>query len=1236
MKRTQQRPKRHLRLQFQELEKRFCQAACVETDCYVDDSDAGFSAEGIWAPASDGESFQAGHLTSSPVDSFSIATWTFGNIQPGRYQVFASWPVNPHLAAFQVKYSIVDGSTSIGTFVTSQRSHTTSANSANTNWQQITGPITLFNSVLKVTVTNQAQGVVVADAIRLTRLSEAPAQPVFKAIRNEHYNITESRFDFRDSPFVEPVFLGSPVTQEIRIRNEGSGVLTLGNPVLPDGYTLTEEFSSTELSAGEVATFKITLNATEVGIFNSHVIILTNDPTSPTQRLLVRGVVTQLPEDSIRIDEIGDVERRREALVDLIWSGQGAPNRMPDEVQEDIESPINNLPNLSSVDRLRVDMTDEFTSFVYQYNPILSNNHLSIYHRGHGDLPADTSTIAFYLSLGFTVIDVRMPLFYPNFGPVASHNDMQQFKSDTVDPIKYFVEPLVVSLNYLQDTHNLNDRIVMTGLSGGGWTTTLYAALNPDISLSFPVAGSLPRYAQAATEGDFEQYYQPLLDAANYLEMYVLASTGPGRAQFQVLNEFDPCCFYGNRHTGYEHAVKSTIDALGSGHFDVISDDTHTQHTISDFVIEHVFNVELQSRSFPLVADSDLIIKGTADSDRITIEAGLNTIISINGHQMELPASAFNSIIVDAGDGFDEITILGTAGDDTIFANDDRVSFSSTAVRLSILNAEQLHIDGNGGSDFANIETSDENASVTARALAVTQFLGPQIISIENLPQITIEKPLGGVGTVSIFDSTAHDTVEISPGHASITGSNFRIEALGYSFISANAFGGGNDEVTIHDSPGNDHFHGAPRNAELIGDDYSVHVNGFRYIRAHSVAGGVDSAFFEDSTADDIWGSTPDFAHIYDKIVSYYTFASGFNNVHAFSFNGGTDTANLYDSPNDDIAIIGPRFASLTSLSSAQHVNGFSSIHAYANLGLDSVTLLDSPGHDDFTLRPRYGHLSSLNFQYEAIGFGRISAISTNGGFDSVSFHDSPGDDLFLARPRNVSLTGNHFSNAAIGFRYARAYSTAGGFDSAELYDSILDDNFGSTPDFAHIYDNAVSYYNYARGFENVTGYSVAGGNDLANLYDSRGDDVLIGQPGDTTLSGDSFRTRAIGFTRLNAFASLGFDRISTFVPINTSTLEMNDGSLALSSSRFTLTASTFDDGFVRLAPGGSNSVDILDNLGGGQLTAHERLLRYNFVGWQIRVAYPSSVRAVSHQESFYAVDEFHGTLSLEGQWTPN
>ena len=56
---------------------------------------------------------------------------------------------------------------------------------------------------------------------------------------------------------------------------------------------------------------------------------------------------------------------------------------------------------------------------------------------------------------------------------------------------RFFVEPVILTINYAKQVLGYK-RVVMMGLSGGGWTTTMAAALDPRIELSIPVAGSIP------------------------------------------------------------------------------------------------------------------------------------------------------------------------------------------------------------------------------------------------------------------------------------------------------------------------------------------------------------------------------------------------------------------------------------------------------------------------------------------------------------------------------------------------------------------------------------------------------------------------------------------------------------------------------------------------------------------------------------------------------------------------
>ena len=97
--------------------------------------------------------------------------------------------------------------------------------------------------------------------------------------------------------------------------------------------------------------------------------------------------------------------------------------------------------------------------------------------------------------------------------------------------LKFFLEPVAVSLNYLKPRYK---EVNMAGLSGGGWTATLYAAVDPTIRYSFPVAGSIPLYLRTGgSVGDKEQYLEEFYRIAGYPDLYVLGAYGPAVSKFR-------------------------------------------------------------------------------------------------------------------------------------------------------------------------------------------------------------------------------------------------------------------------------------------------------------------------------------------------------------------------------------------------------------------------------------------------------------------------------------------------------------------------------------------------------------------------------------------------------------------------------------------------------------------------------------------------------------------------------
>ena len=298
----------------------------------------------------------------------------------------------------------------------------------------------------------------------------------------------------------------------------------------------------------------------------------------------------------IHVRSAGDVARVRKELIAFIWKNDGRLPAASKVERSGAELPKALPAGRASCEKLTVAMEKGFKSVVCHFRPKESNKRLAVFHQGHSALweGGAADTVKFLLDKGYAVMAFQMPLLGDNKGlappGIRSHDDMARLASTDLDPIRFFVEPVAVTLNHALREYGYED-VVMVGLSGGGWTTTLYAAIDPRVRVSIPVAGTLPEYLRAGDfhgnrdRGDWEQYYPALYKVANYLDLYVLGSAGAGRRQRQVLNRYDSCCFAGVRYRTYEGHVRAAV-AAGEGGFDVYLDETHRSHRISRHALE--------------------------------------------------------------------------------------------------------------------------------------------------------------------------------------------------------------------------------------------------------------------------------------------------------------------------------------------------------------------------------------------------------------------------------------------------------------------------------------------------------------------------------------------------------------------------------------------------------------------------------------------------------------------------
>jgi hypothetical protein len=345
------------------------------------------------------------------------------------------------------------------------------------------------------------------------------------------------------------------------------------------------------------------------------------------------------PSKLVRFATSAQAEAKRQELIRYIWR-DGLPVQTLPQVSVHIGREVftKDLTGLdgklaASVDRLDATIAPyEFHSISYLVHPLatsVQSGRLVIVHSGHRqeltDWAGEDVLIDRLLSEGFTVLAMDLPLFGWNAknitvkmpkggGTVTLLPFDHQVMFDKLLPLlpgdgtifRFFLEPEVQGVNYFLKTHPGGD-VSMIGLSGGGWSTHMSAALDVRIKRSFPVAGSFPLYARYSPfptfSHDIEQFYAPLYretdsngdgitdtaaGVASWLEIYVLGGFGPGRRQTQILNYYDACCFFGDAFKTYIGFVSSKVRQLGQGEWDFHSDTTHKLHQISGDVLNRV------------------------------------------------------------------------------------------------------------------------------------------------------------------------------------------------------------------------------------------------------------------------------------------------------------------------------------------------------------------------------------------------------------------------------------------------------------------------------------------------------------------------------------------------------------------------------------------------------------------------------------------------------------------------
>jgi len=355
------------------------------------------------------------------------------------------------------------------------------------------------------------------------------------------------------------------------------------------------------------------------------------------------------PGNQIRFKTQEQAEARRDQLIRFIWKDGLPKNTLPAVILDKTGQALSghleliNEKLVSQVDQLEVESLG-FTSLSYLIHPVkkVDKPGLAIVQAGHSPAGQDLnesyqSSIDLFLERGYHVMMFHMPMRGWNMDFTAELPNGIKISVDAGCPKGYrhdvivklvemddnlepgagfrpFLEPVVAGINYWDFINDGNENIIMIGLSGGGWTTHMAAAIDTRIKLSFPVAGSYPLYLRnisdyAGSVGDLEQYYFPLYDEniaengtgggiATWLEIYTLGGLGNGRKQIMVTSQFDNCCFNGDPEitvNTFKNIVSEAVNNLGQGYWEHMLDTTHHEHKISAWTLKNAVMPNLPS-----------------------------------------------------------------------------------------------------------------------------------------------------------------------------------------------------------------------------------------------------------------------------------------------------------------------------------------------------------------------------------------------------------------------------------------------------------------------------------------------------------------------------------------------------------------------------------------------------------------------------------------------------------------
>lgn len=252
----------------------------------------------------------------------------------------------------------------------------------------------------------------------------------------------------------------------------------------------------------------------------------------------------------------------------------------------------------------------------------------AIYNEGHGEagIGSAAPVINWLLRSGWQVLVLDMPLEGLNAVdvryPLFDHDDVAfAARDEGINALRWFLLPVAGAVDLVYDDakeRGTGVDLLMLGRSGGGFTTMLYSAMDPRVTVAANISGGAPHsvFLDPTVFKPLGAHYEndtsTLYDQVSMTDFLLTAGT---KGNFHFFSTHDPCCYtFSPKHPWIQFL--NSLQSQGDKKYRVFVDERSTIHGLGTSGLaalgRFLQDVGLPSREGALTPAQ--IAKQTADS----------------------------------------------------------------------------------------------------------------------------------------------------------------------------------------------------------------------------------------------------------------------------------------------------------------------------------------------------------------------------------------------------------------------------------------------------------------------------------------------------------------------------------------------------------------------------------------------------------------------------------------------